>query len=165
MKNIKNYYNKMYKKFENKYSKTEINIGVEILRFYLSILVVNTHCYKNSFKNIASKLLINRLHVPTFFLIIPYIIWPIITFILYNLIKLKFKFSLDISLKDLKSQLLTGHSFNTVFWFQWNLIFETFIFIIVELIYHKYIIFILINLGLASYFFQYSRLNFYIFIF
>ena len=168
--------------------KKKINIGVEILRIYLSLLVVNTHCYNNSFNKYISKMIRNRLHVPTFFiisfyyfqnvlisrkinkfknryqrLIIPYIIWPITFWILNNLIKLKFKFNFDISLKQLKIQLLTGHSFNPVFWFQWNLIFQTFIFIFVELIYHKCLIFILINIGLFSYFLQYSYLNYFLF--
>lgn len=158
---------------------------MEILRIYLSILVVNTHCYQNSYNNIISILIRNRLHVPTFFiisfyffqrllisrdlnkfknryqrLIIPYIFWPIFFWILNHLIKLKFKLRLDISLKDLKNQLLTGHCFNTVFWFQWNLIFQTFFFIFVELVYHKYLIIILINIGLFSYFLQYYQLNF-----
>jgi fucose 4-O-acetylase-like acetyltransferase len=166
----------------------EKNIGIEILRIYLSILVVNTHCYKNinNFKYI--KILINRLHVPTFFIIsfyffqntlisrnldkfkerfhrllIPYIVWPIIFLIINNIINHFFNKKLKNTFRDLKKQILVGHCLNTVFWFQWNLIFETFLFIIVELSYHKYIIYILINIGLAAYFLQYSNYNYNLF--
>ena len=60
-------------------------------------------------------------------------------------------------------QLLTGHCFNGVFWFQWNLIFEIFFFIVIELVFHKYLIYIIINLGLLAYLFQYSQYNYNIF--
>ena len=164
------------------------NIGIEILRIYLSFLVVNTHCYNriNNFKYI--KILRNRLHVPTFFIIsfyffqkplisrnlhkfrerfqrllIPYIVWPIIFLLINILISNYFNLELKKSYQDLKNQILTGHCLNPVFWFQWNLIFETFFFIIIELIYHKYIVFIFINVGLACYFLQYSHYNYKIF--
>ena len=97
-------------------------------------------------------------------LLIPYIFWPIIIWSINNIIFLLFKINFNNSFDDLKNQLLTGHGFNTVFWFQWNLIFETFFFIIIELIFHKYIINILIYIGFAAYFFQYSGYNFNIFI-
>ena len=171
-------------------NKKEKNIGIEILRIYLSFLVVNSHCYKNSkdIKYIFLKIIKNHLHVPTFFLIsffffqstllsrnvekykrrfqrllIPYLVWPVIIWLINNLIKLFFNINLKISFQDLKNQLLTGHCFNVVFWFQWNLIFEVCFFIIIELILHKYLIYILINLGLLSYFFQYSQYNYDIF--
>ena len=62
--------------------------------------------------------------------------------------------------KDLKNQLLTGHCFIPALWFQWDLIFETFLFIIIELLFHKYIIIILINIEIACYFLQYSNYNY-----
>ena len=60
-------------------------------------------------------------------------------------------------------QILAGHCFNGVFWFQWDLIFEIFVFIIIELIFHKYLVYIIINLGLLAYLFQYSQYNYNIF--
>ena len=87
-------------------------VGIELLRIYLSILVVNTHCFKNpqKIKNIIlSRILRNGLHVPTFFIIsfyffqnnlfsrnldkykkrfqrllIPYLFWPVIIWIIIN---------------------------------------------------------------------------------
>lgn len=175
---------------QQKINKREKNIGVEILRIYLSILVVNSHCYRYSknIKYIIVKFLRNRLHVPTFFIIsffffqntllsrnidkfkqrfqrllIPYLVWPVIIWLINNLIMAFYNIKLKNSFKDLKMQLLTGHCFNGVFWFQWNLIFEIFFFIIIELISHKYLIYIIINLELLAYFFQYSQYNYNIF--
>ena len=56
---------------QKKINKREKNIGVEILRIYLSMLVVNSHCYiySKNIKYIIVKFLRNRLHVPTFFII------------------------------------------------------------------------------------------------
>ena len=171
--------------------KKKIFIGIEFLRIYLSILVVNTHCYKlpKNSKFLKSKLLRNNLHVPIFYIIsffffqntllsrnlnkfkqrfqrllIPYIFWPVIIWSINNIIFLVFKINFNNSFYDLKNQLLTGHCFNTVFWFQWNLIFETFFFIIIELVFHKYIINILIYIGFTAYYFQYSGYNYNIFI-
>ena len=176
--------------FKRKINKREKNIGVEILRIYLSILVVNSHCYKytKNIKYIILKIIRNRLHVPTFFIIsffffqftllsrnidkfkqrfqrllIPYLIWPIIIWLINNLIVAFFNIKLKNSFKDLKMQILAGHCFNGVFWFQWDLIFEIFVFIIIELIFHKYLVYIIINLGLLAYLFQYSQYNYNIF--
>ena len=175
---------------ERKENKKVINIGVEILRIYLSFLVVNSHCYQSSknIKYIIIKILKNGLHVPTFFIIsffyfkitlisrninkfkkrferllIPYLFWPLINWLTNNLIMFFFNVKLRNSFRDLKSQLLTGHCFNGVFWFQWNLIFVVFIFIIIELIYHKYLIYIFINFELLAYLFQYSQYNYKVF--
>lgn len=171
--------------------RKEKNIGIEILRIYLSLLVVNSHCYNrksNNFPLIISKILKNRLHVPTFFivsfyffqkslisrnldkfklrlqrLLLPYLFWPVILWIINKIINNYFNIEFKISIENLKDQLLTGHQFNEVFWFQWNLIFETFLFVVVELICHKYILYFLINIGLIAYFFQYSEYNYIIF--
>ena len=96
-------------------------------------------------------------------LLIPYIAWPIINWSINNIITFFTNINLRKSIEDLKKLFLTGHCFNTVFWFQWNLIFETFIFIIVELIWHEYLIYILMNLVLSSYFLQYSNYNYRLF--
>ena len=178
----------MNNNYKKKINRREKYIGIEILRIYLSILVVNSHCYKISNNLIFIKILKNNLHVPTFFIIsffffknslvsrnlnkfkqrfqrllIPYIVWPIINWSINNIITFFTNINIRKSIEDLKKQLLTGHCFNTVFWFQWNLIFETFIFIIVELIWHEYLIYILMNLVLSSYFLQYSNYNYRLF--
>ena len=154
------------------------------------MLVVNTHCYRYSknIKYIIFKIIRNSLHVPTFFIIsfflfqntllsrnidkfkqrfkrllIPYLIWPVIIWLINNLIMAFYNIKLRNSFKDLQMQLLTGNCFNGVFWFQWNLIFEIVLFIIIELVFHKYLIYIIINLGILAYFFQYSQYNYNIF--
>ena len=63
----------------------------------------------------------------------------------------------------MKNQLLTGTSFNPALWFQFNLIFETFIFIFIELFFNKYKSFILINIELSCYIAQYSYFNYQLF--
>lgn len=171
---------------EKQIEKKEKNIGLLILKIYLSFNVVNTHCLDIS--NIPSNLiffLTNSLHAPTFFIIsfyffykslisrninkfrlrfqrllIPYIVWPIIIFIINNILFYVFKKKLFKTFKDLKNQLLTGHCFIPALWFQWDLIFETFLFIIIELLFHKYLIIILINIEIVSYFLQYSNYNY-----
>lgn len=176
----------MIRSIEKQTKKKEIDIGLLILKIYLSFNVVNTHCL--DFSNIPYNLsffLSNRLHAPTFFIIsfyffhkslisrnvnkfrqrfqrllIPYVVWPFIIFIVDNFFFFFFKMKLNKSLKDLKYQLLTGHSFIPSLWFQWDLIFETFLFIIIELLFHKYIINILININIVSYFLQYSNYNY-----
>ena len=67
------------------------------------------------------------------------------------------------SLRDLKNQLLLGHCFIEVLWFQWDLIFASFLFIFFTFVFHRYLIYILINVEFISYFMQYSTYNYKIF--
>ena len=101
----------MNRYIEKQIKKKEKNIGLLILKIYLSFNVVNTHCL--DFSNIQSHLrffLTNSLPAPTFFIIsfyffykslisrninkyrqrfqrllIPYIVWPIIIFLTNNI--------------------------------------------------------------------------------
>lgn len=167
-------------------NKKEINIGLQLLKIYLSYNVVNSHSLIIS--NVSKHLrffLINSLHVPTFFimsfyffhktlisrdlnklvqrfyrLLIPYLIWPFIFLIINIIISFISNIEFPHSFINLRNQLLTGCSYIPSLWFQWDLIFETFLFIIIELLFHKHIIFILVNIGLISYFFQYSNYNY-----
>jgi len=180
----------MKKKMNKKYISInkKINKGLAILRFFLSFFVVAAHSFISSNNNKYISLLINSIHVPIFFimsfyffyttlisrnldkltnrfqrLLIPYIIWPIIIFIISKFLNYILKIKLFFSFNSLKNQLLTGTSFNHVLWFQFNLIFETFIFILIEFLFKKYKTFILINIELYCYFVQYSNLNYQIF--
>ncbi len=170
--------------------KKKFDINLAILRIYLSFLVVNSHCLKR--KNIEnkylSKLLLNNIHVPIFFIIsfyfcynllisnnikkikqrferilLPYFIWPLIIWILNNLISFFLKNNLKNTFNDLKMQLLAGHCFMTVLWFQYNLIFTTLLFLIIILLFKQKTILILINLWNIAFFFQYSNINYYTF--
>lgn len=179
------------KKSENRMKNKNFNVGLALLKIYLSFLVVNSHCFISS--KFYSKLLLfflkNCIHVPTYFMIsffffhktlisrdlikyklrferllIPYIVWPIIIWAINNLLNLFPKMQLKTySLKDLKNQLLFGHSFMTVLWFQWDLIFVTIFFIIIELLFSKDKIFILLILEVFAYYFQYSNYNYILF--
>ena len=171
--------------------KKNYNINLALLRVYLSFIVVNSHCLKrgNILNKYILKLLVNRIHVPIFFIIsfyfnhnllisknikkikqrferilIPYLIWPIIIWIINNLISFFQKREMKNSLNDLKLQLLTGHIFMEVLWFQYNLIFITLFILIIKLIFIHNTILILINLWNIVYFLQFSNINFNIFI-
>lgn len=172
------------------YDKRNYNIYFGLLRIYLSFLVVTAHCLKfpkSKYKyRLLIKLIRNSFHVPTFFImsfylcnkifsqknfvkakqrferiLIPYFIWPIIIWIIKNFTNLILK--KKISFYDLKMQLLTGHCFLTVLWFQYDLIIITLLILIIKLLFDKNSIFILINLGILSYYFQYSNINYNIF--
>ena len=175
------------RKYSNE--KKKFNIFLALLRIFLSFNVVTTHCLKPStfiLKYKYLRLLINNhFHVPTFFimsfylcqnifllknirkikqrferLIIPYFIWPIIIFIINNYF---IRLNLNTTFYNLKRQLITGHCFMAVLWFQYDLIFTTLLFTIFEFFFKKPF-FLLINLFIFSYFFQYSNLNYQIFI-
>ena len=65
-------------------------------------------------------------------ILIPYIIWPIVIFVennIYSYIKSK---KLMLSLKTLFFQYITGRKINSVFWFQFNLIFISIIIVIIR---------------------------------
>ena len=172
---------------EIKNQKKNYDINLAVLRIYLSFLIVNSHCLKG--KNIQNqyllKFLLNNLHVPIFFIIsfylchrifiskniekikqrferisLPYFLWPIIIWILNNIINYFLKIKLINSFNELKMQLLTGHCFMTVLWFQYNLIFTTLLILIITLVFKHNTIFVLINLWNIAYFLQFSNINF-----
>ena len=68
------------------------------------------------------------------------------------------------SFKDLIKQLLTGHCFISTLWFQVNIIFTTFLFICIKLIFKEHILIILLSIEIASYIFQYSNYNYNFFV-
>ena len=178
----------MYSLIRNNNNQKKIfNINLGLLKIYLSFVVVNVHCFKNSFfKNkYFLKLLVNNLPVPIFFIIsfyfcynlfvsrniekykqrferllLPYFIWPCIIWALNNIFRLVLKIKLSSSFKDLKIQLLTGHCFMTVLWFQYNLIFCTLLILIIQLLFKKNVNLILINLKIIAFFFQISKINY-----
>jgi surface polysaccharide O-acyltransferase-like enzyme len=172
--------------------KPKFNIIFALLKIYLSFIVVNTHCFDpsiNKYKNLfILNLLINNLPVPIFYIIsfyfcfnlfksrnldkiklrferllIPYFLWPIIIWILNNIFSLFLKFDLINSFNDLFEQILMGHCFMTVLWFQHDLIFCTILLLIIELIFFNYTEYILINLEFSAFYFQYSNYNFELF--
>lgn len=164
----------------------QIHLGFSILKSLLAFNVIISHCFRiNTTKN---KIILfickrRRFHVPSFVilsfyfnhntlistdtkkklnrferLIIPYLGWPIITFIFSNIIKYFKKFSILCSFKILIFQLITGQG-NWVFhfWYLFDLILTTFIFHLIIIIFRKRYLFILNLLLLFSYFIQYSK--------
>ena len=173
-------------------AEKKINLGFALLRIYSSFLVVSSHCFKpqGSFRNkFIIKIIRNNSHVPTFYilsfylcykifksknikkikirfqrLLIPYIIWPIIFFSLQNLLSLFFIKINKISFNMFILQLLTGHVFVPVLWFQYNLIFITLLIIIINLLFSEDLVYyVLINLKIFGIFFTYSNYNYIIF--
>ena len=167
----------------------KISIGLAVLRIYLSFLVVSTHCFRTRANIIIIKIIHNKVHVPTFFilsfyfcnklfkskdinkikirfqrLLIPYFIWPILIWSLNNLLSFLVTKIDKISFNNLILQILTGSVFMGVLWFQYNLIFITLLIVILHLILSEQLVFfILINLAIAGIFFTYSNYNFILF--
>lgn len=168
-------------------NRNQVNLGIQLLREILSFWVVCYHCYR--IKNIIVKNIIQkRFHVPTFILIsfyfmfknidkrnittikqrnerllIPYIIWPVMIWIVNNLLFALFKSSLYnryLSFYNLIVQLITGCKYFGRFWFHFNLIFTTNFFFIISLIFKTNFLFIIQLLGLISYGIQYLDYNY-----
>ena len=167
--------------------KKEFIISFSILRMYLCFVVVNAHLFKKTtFKYIyLVKFLRNGISVPIFFimsfflnyklfllndimkikprlerLIIPYFLWPIIIWIFNNIFHFCLKIAMKISSYDLIIQILTGTNFVPALWFQLNLIAITVLMLLIHKLFYKNALYILINLLIISYFFQYSNINF-----
>lgn len=176
-----------------KHSKNNIlskNLGIQILRMILSFYIVLDHCLA---KPIKSKFTFfkDRLHVPCFILIsfyfsfktisgrniikikkrferlfIPYITFPIIIFIINNLLFIFFKISLFgsiFTLHDLMIQFVTGRKFIHVLWFQSYLILTTLLFIIISFLAKKKYLFIIEQIYFISYIIKYSNINYFFF--
>ena len=169
--------------------RTKRNIGLEILRMLLCFYVLLFHCLKQSHSGILNFILSKKFHVPSFFFIsfyyffpiikerniikmkmrlerlfIPYIIWPICTWLFNNLLYLIFKinrFKRILSFKDIFLQLITGRKFFVQFWYLFNLLFfSIFFFIISAFQYSFFLIFIKI-ICILSYVFQYSKYKYF----
>ena len=164
--------------------KTKKNLGIEILRMILAFWVLIFHCYNSSIR--IQKIISKRLfHVPTFMflsfyyfypllssrniskminryerLFIPYIIWPLILFIFNYLISF-FGFNLfekNLLLKDFYIQLLIGSKYYGIFWFNFNLIFITFLFTIIYFISKKNFFLILQIIAFLVIYFRFSEI-------
>ena len=160
------------------------NYGFAILKFILAFLVVSSHQFKSySTKN---KIILNitkrRLfHVPCFFimsfyfmcttlfslnpkrifiriirLLIPYIGWPLITFEINRILNKLFKTKLCDNIDILKLQLLVGSGFMDQFWYMWDLISCTILFVIIIFIFRKNSLFVFHIIFFLCYSSQYS---------
>ena len=157
-------------------------IGLQILRMIMSFFILLRHCFninltKNkiitifysstgfyiatfflisyffSYKTIKFKN-INRINLRLQRLLIPYIIWPTLMFLIYNIcyfcgINSNYKI-----LKDLFIQLITGKRIYAIFWFQCNLILSFILFSIISLLINKDFLFVVQLFGIIGYFYE-----------
>lgn len=165
-------------------------IGIEILRTYLCFRIVLLHYYSSNNNYINKLRKNNLFQVPCFFFIsfyffypiistknvskmkirlerlfIPYIIYPNIVWIINNLMLYIINFSIYnryLNLNELKTQIIVGKGIFGLgtFWFLFNLLILTFIFLIASFLIQKnYLLFFQI-ISLISYIIQYSRINY-----
>ena len=164
------------------------NLGIQILRMILSFWIVLDHCLAKPIKNQFIFVFKNRLHVPCFILIsyffsnrtisgrncikikkrferllIPYLILPIVIFIINRLCFLFFKITLFgsiFTLYDLIVQFIIGRKIIDVLWFQCYLIWTTLLFVIISFLAKEKYLFIFEHIYLISYILRYSNFNY-----
>lgn len=171
----------------NNKQKKNINLGISILRVFLSFMVIMDHLYNK--KKLKKILYFLYYHIPSFFLIsfyfnhktltsfnsskikirierllIPYFSWCTISWIINNIYFYILKINCDHSLKDFFINLINGHIIDVVLWFQNILILTTFLFLIVIYTFKSNHLFILTLLGIFAYLLQYTGTNYKIFI-
>ena len=161
---------------------SELNIGIRILRVFLSFMVIMDHIYNK--KELKKYYYILYYHIPTFFLIsfyfthktfisfnikkiklrlerllIPYFSWCFISWIIKNFYFYVLNKDVRHSFKDFIINLINGHIFNVVLWFQNILILQTIIFIIIIYLFRLNYILVFQILLIISYLLQYSGVN------
>ena len=165
------------------------NNGLELLRMFLCFWVVLFHSLRISDSNLILNFKKKMFHVPSFFfisfyflfpiiqnrnidrmalrlerLLIPYIFWPLITWCMSNLFFLIFKksrFDRLLTLYELLKQLIIGRKFYGQFWFLFNLLFFTIIFFILSILLEENnLLQITKTIAIISYILQYSTYNY-----
>ena len=179
----------MYKSADRQKIKIE---GIQILRMLSCLWIVLIHCCKIR-NNILKILLIQKqFHVPIFLIIsfyffydklylrnikkikirferllIPYIILPIIIFILnsFSLVVVNTESTYgQLTFFDFIKQLIFGVGIHSIFWFQFYVIFLSTFFLIIALFFKNNFLFILQLILIICYVLQYSGLVFKYFI-
>lgn len=166
-------------------NKKVFNYGFALLKTILSFFVIISHNFKKNTTNNTIILTIanNSIpHVPSFFLmsfylmtnnllkmsfhlllkrlerlLIPYIIWPIIIWIINNSLLNKYNEKALYSYNLLKLQFLYGYGYIPQFWFLWNLVLITILFYIIIFFFRKNYLFIFNLILIVSYQLQYSN--------
>ena len=171
------------------HNSKEIYIGIQLLRFLFCLWIVILHCaiIKNEHKIYFNK----GFHVPSFILIsfyffypniknriiskikarfqrllYPYILWPIIIFIINNLLITIISFGIynnKLMLKDIYLQIIIGAQYHAIFWFQFNLIFISLFLSIISFIFKNNALRVFEYLGIISLYIHFSGINFYMF--
>ena len=178
----------MYSSLKNIRKKK--NYGLEILRMLMSFWIVLNHLYKPKNKRIKNIIIEHKFHVPTFLilsfyflnsnlllrnikkikerlerLLIPFIIYPTLTFIVYNFLYFFFDFkSLKTNLYQLIRQLIVGRGIYGILWFHFNLILITIYLYIISFIFKNNYLLLLQIIAIFSYLIQFSEYNYKFFI-
>ncbi len=182
-------YKKLNKKRKQSKPEKTYDLGLLILRPILAYIVVMTHCYNYSYLPIRWKFIyINTerfaFPVRVFFimsiyfsyntlinsdykkkferlirLIIPYILWPIIIFYLNRILRYFKYIKSIITVKLLIKQLLIEAPIIGALWYQWVLIFMSVLINIIILIFKNSYNFILIQLSIVAFIYQYNGKN------
>ena len=168
-------------------TKRNKNIGIQLLRAILSLWVIIDHCA--GIEKSKRRYLSRGFHVPTFFLIafyfyspllfsksiqkiierfkrllIPYILWPLLIFLINKLL-IKYiylgEFHHFLSLKDIYFQLIIGSHYHRIFWFLFILIFLSLVFAIIAFCTKKNLFLKIIQfISIISLYLHYSGLNY-----
>ena len=182
--------NDKFKSNNNIYSKTSVNLGIEILRMILCFWVITFHFAGNKNKK-NYKILNTYYHVPTFMIIsfylsnklfstlnilkikqrisrllLPYIVIPILKLVILILFlhyKISFKLFVNKILIDLLLQYSSGYRTYVILWFIQQLIFLTIFFLIIIIIFKNNSFFILHFIQILTYFLQYNEINYKVF--
>lgn len=173
--------------------RQKINLeGIQILRMLLSLWIVLGHCCKIRNKILIILLKDKYFHVPIFLIIsfyffydklnfrsinkikirferllIPYLIYPIIIFILNRVFFINTDFNIHyrkVKLFHFIKQFIFGHGIHMIFWFQFYLIFLSVFYLIIALIFKKNYLFIFELILIICYLLQYSGIVFQYFI-
>lgn len=168
--------------------KKNFNIGLSILRTIMCFMVVLCHCWNADNAQGVMKLFVwmRGFAVPVFMmmsfiliqpsliehdkkkinsrferLLIPQFGWAIIYWIVYAFIDLLLYGESKLKVTDLLWQVFFGHSpyLNGTMWFQVNLIYLTFLFLIIIIFFKRNYISIFMILGIVAIFIQYSGIN------
>lgn len=166
--------------------KKEFHLGFSILRSIMCFMVILIHCWNASNAQNIMKLIAwaRVFSVPTFMmmsfilvspsliehdkkkmknrferLLIPQFGWAVIYWAVYGIIDLLLNKGWESKLSDLLWQIFFGHRLNTPMWYQVDLIYLTLLFLIVIILCKRHYTSVLIILGMAALFIQYSGIN------
>lgn len=175
--------------YDTKDKKVHRNLGIETLRMFLCFRIILLHYYSSKNAYIL-KMKHNRFQVSCFFfisfyflyptvsqrniqkirirlerLLIPYLIYPIINWIINNAMFLIIKFNRYnrlLTINDLKIQIIIGRGIYGIatLWFHFNLIIFTILFFIGFSLLKQYNLFFFQIITMISYHIQYSEMNY-----
>lgn len=161
--------------------------GIAFLKVFLAFQVICSHNFNiESTENVYLRYFLRnrKIHVPSFFiisfyfmhkefmalninkyikrierLIIPYLIWPIIIWILNNIFNFLLDTNFSSSLTCLIYQILWGSTFIVQLWFQWDLIIITILFFLLLFLFKSNYLLIIQLIAILAYILQYSGIN------